>query len=132
MPKVQKFVSFIEKIIDEVSVLDCSQFKRKFSAKVLYTSGEQENVTQMQPHREKYCLKHKSASHDLFECKAFLGERQVDRDRYVKDNRLCFGCLKPHLRKDCSAQPKCNSCSGRHLSVMHNSALFNKKNQSQI
>ena len=44
-----------------------------------------------------------------------------DRCSYIRENRLCFGCLiRGHQSKDCRRRLTCDHCNKKHPSVLHN------------
>ena len=45
------------------------------------------------PPREKHCLFHKRAGHELTECKAFNKLTVKEREQWVMEERLCFRCF---------------------------------------
>lgn len=43
-----------------------------------------------------------------------------DRRKHVKDNKLCYGCMKPgHSEKECRHRHTCDVCEGRHPTCIH-------------
>ncbi|KAL0163339.1 hypothetical protein M9458_042735, partial [Cirrhinus mrigala] len=43
-----------------------------------------------------------------------------NRKKHVKDNRLCYGCLKQgHSAKDCKRRLTCDTCTKRHPTCLH-------------
>lgn len=45
-----------------------------------------------------------------------LAERRV----FVKENNLCYGCLKTgHRARDCRHRLSCNTCKGKHPTCFH-------------
>ena len=75
--------------------------------------------------QERYCFWHKTHGHDLFDCKNFKDGQLTtdDRERYIRDNKLCFRCFRPHSRRlGCNFLPKCTKpgCQGRHQTLLHN------------
>lgn len=67
------------------------------------------------------CTFCKDENHQLFKCPNF-SERPLEEKRtYVKDNKLCYGCLKVgHNAKDCRHRHTCDICKGRHPTCLHN------------
>ena len=64
-----------------------------------------------------YCKK----DHILNHCEEFVCRPLSERMAFVKDNRLCFRCLrKGHQSKRCQYKWKCETCSGTHASLLHN------------
>ncbi|XP_059051883.1 uncharacterized protein LOC131846565 [Achroia grisella] len=66
-----------------------------------------------------YC---KQGCHSIKSCKIFLSLTVDNRWRWVRDNKVCYRCLKsnPHKWNNCRA--KCcgvNGCSRRHNSLLH-------------
>ena len=60
-------------------------------------------------------------THPLIKCPTFLQMTLDIRKKHVKDNRLCYGCLKQgHNAKDCRRRLTCETCSKRHPTCLHN------------
>ena len=58
--------------------------------------------------------------HYLDDCKPFIEKSIDERVQFVKDNKICFGCLKPgHLSKDCKRKRKCAVCKLTHPTALH-------------
>ena len=73
------------------------------------------------PRREKHCLFHKRAGHELTECKAFNKMTVKERKQWVMEERLCFRCFSPHhVASTCKENVKCSICSSRrHPDLLH-------------
>ena len=73
------------------------------------------------PRREKHCLFHKRAGHELTECKAFNKMTVKERKQWVMEERLCFRCFSPHhVASTCKENVKCSICSSRrHPELLH-------------
>ncbi|PIK34624.1 hypothetical protein BSL78_28552 [Apostichopus japonicus] len=57
------------------------------------------------------CPIHNSA-HELQDCRSFQEKSHEEKTLFVKDNRLCFKCLRPdHFSRNCKSQVKCETCS---------------------
>lgn len=66
------------------------------------------------------CMLCKDISHQLCKCPDFMQRKLEYRRAYVKDNRLCYGCLKHgHSAKECRHRHTCDSCRGRHPTCLH-------------
>lgn len=53
-------------------------------------------------------------------CRKFLERPILERHRFVQDNKLCFGCLKPgHHSRDCKYRSTCSTCQKRHPTCLH-------------
>ena len=58
--------------------------------------------------------------HWLDHCPVFKNKDMQDRKAFVKEKRLCFGCLRPgHVSKSCKHRLKCDTCSKRHPTCLH-------------
>ncbi len=76
------------------------------------------------PHEEKAGYKCVGCgnSHELEDCKDFLGKTMDERVKMVMAKGLCFSCLKAgHRKPDCKGEKKCKKegCSSRHHSLLH-------------
>ena len=132
-PKFERLVSFIKGVIKEVTALtkNISPFsrldnvpKKPFARSFYVSSSDDRNVessSKFYENYEKYCAKHDSLNHDLFDCKLFLADSIDSRVEFIKSRRLCFRCYKPHKFGSCNYTPKCDKCSGRHQTSMHDS-----------
>lgn len=66
------------------------------------------------------CMLCEDNSHQLHKCPNFMRKSLEDRRRYVKDNRLCYGCVKQgHSAKECRHRHTCDECKGRHPTCLH-------------
>lgn len=63
-----------------------------------------------------YCSFSKEISHSIHEYPSFRKLSQQERQAFVRDQQLCFGCLmKGHLVGNCPTKPtRCNSCRRIH------------------
>ena len=60
-------------------------------------------------------------SHSLQKCDKFAGLSYDDRCSFVRENHLCFGCLRGgHRSNDCRSRNKCDTCGRRHPTLLHN------------
>ncbi len=59
-------------------------------------------------------------THQLHKCPDLLKMSLENRRKHVKDNRLCYGCLKQgHSAKDCKRHLICETCTKRHPTCLH-------------
>ena len=62
----------------------------------------------------------KNDKHQLPKCTEFMGQPLNDKRKHVKENRLCYGCLKSgHNAKECRYRHTCDVCKGKHPSCLH-------------
>lgn len=67
------------------------------------------------------CPLHK-AGHTLNDCRGFRKRSLQDRQKFLRENRICFKCCesKEHIAKNCTANIKCQICGNiRHATAMH-------------
>ena len=58
--------------------------------------------------------------HSLDMCKKFGAESFELRQRFVRENRLCFGCLiRGHIARECRNRRVCQFCEEGHPTSMH-------------
>ncbi|XP_060574183.1 uncharacterized protein LOC132731902 [Ruditapes philippinarum] len=66
------------------------------------------------------CCQICKGKHDLDQCSQFVSRSLNDRKAYIKDNKLCFACLKPnHVSKFCRQRKQCKTCSKFHPTSLH-------------
>ena len=59
-------------------------------------------------------------THTLDGCPTFAKKSLSEREEFVRQQALCFGCLKPgHRSKWCRSRLVCTVCGKRHPSVLH-------------
>lgn len=66
------------------------------------------------------CMWCKNDKHQLPKCSGFMEKSLDERRMYVRDNKLCYGCVKPgHSAKECHHRLTCDVCKGRHPTCLH-------------
>lgn len=61
-----------------------------------------------------------SQKHTIEQCPKFEKKMHTDKIAFIKETRLCFGCLRTgHLSKDCGRRLVCKVCQRTHPSVLH-------------
>ena len=62
-----------------------------------------------------------SGSHVIEKCEKFLEKSYEDRVQYIRQEHLCFRCLrKGHQSRFCKKRVSCEKCQRNHLTVLHN------------
>ena len=101
---------------------DCNNFK---DSKPVVTTNE-----------IPLCSLHENARHSLVECKKFNKMSFQEKSVVLKENKLCFLCFGKHFKANCTSSIKCNTCSGRHNTLMHfdknKSPNVTKANESNL
>lgn len=92
---------------------------------ILFTDPTEENFKKPKgtPRQQPYCVFCKKTDHRLDICSRFRTETVKNRLRFVKENRLCFGCLRRgHESKDCQRRLSCSACYKKHPTWHRNRA----------
>jgi len=62
----------------------------------------------------------KKTDHQLNACVKFKAETCENKLKFVKQNSLCFGCLrKGHMSSDCKKRLTCATCNKNHPTCLH-------------
>jgi len=78
------------------------------------------NVGGVKDHTPKPCILCSSTEHPLGKCPCFLKKSLEERKKFVREKRLCFGCLKQgHKSSECQRKHRCGTCSRRHPTALH-------------
>ncbi|KAG8171729.1 hypothetical protein JTE90_003200 [Oedothorax gibbosus] len=63
-----------------------------------------------------YCT---SNDHALLQCSKFKDLTTLQRQTFVKENRLCYNCLKNHKLANCSSKFTYRVCHKKHNTLLH-------------
>ena len=90
-----------------------TQFQRK---KAMSTSKSEQ-----QDKDKPFCVCCKRRNHQLDSCFFFLKKNHEARRDFIKEKKLCFGCLKSteHSSKNCQNRIVCKHCKATHPSSLH-------------
>jgi hypothetical protein len=71
--------------------------------------------------QSRSCAYCKHDNHELDFCFSFLRKPWSERHEFIKDSKLCFGCLKlaGHRSKQCSDRLTCRTCGKSHPTSLH-------------
>lgn len=95
------------------------------AAKVLTTNTDEKIAASS-------CLFCERPGHSLYKCRKFLERPILERHRFVQDNKLCFGCLKPgHHSRDCKYRSTCSTCQKRHPTCLHDDQREQKTRKTE-
>ncbi|KAK0130929.1 hypothetical protein N1851_034390 [Merluccius polli] len=73
------------------------------------------------------CMFCQSNNHQLYSCSEFMTRSLEERRQYVKEKRLCYGCMKNgHNAKDCRHRHSCDTCKGKHPTCLHDENYVKK------
>lgn len=79
-----------------------------------------ETQVQLKPGLQPPFMLCQDSKHLLHCCPEFKGKSLEERRKYVKEKRLCYGCLKSgRSAKDCHNRHSCNKCKGRYPSLLY-------------
>ena len=80
------------------------------------SSKEPNSTSKLQPQ----CSFCKRTDHLLNACVKFKAETRDNKLNFVKENKLCFGCLrKGHMSSDCKKRLICATCNKNHPTCLH-------------
>ena len=113
-PSLYDFTNFLAAHIEE---LDNAYFEIK-PTQFTSTSKTFKTLKTTVETTEK-CALHGTSSHQLHDCKKFQKLDFQEKRKIAIENRLCFRCLGPHNQRLCKEEIKCETCGGRHRTVMH-------------
>ena len=64
----------------------------------------------------QYC----KLEHDIGSCESLNQKSSDERLKIIRDNGLCFGCLRTgHVSKQCRQRKTCKKCSHKHPTILH-------------
>ena len=67
--------------------------------------------------------------HQLDDCKQFNSKSYAEKQLFMRDWRLCYGCLKGgHVSKECRRKLNCKICKSLHPTSLHRSSLPSQSN----
>ena len=125
-PKFADFMQYIVNHVEELSAIEMPDIKKpsvqSYVTGEKHLQGIQNRYRVGHNNTDKFCNYHQSGSHDVLTCRYFLNLNYGERVEFIKQNRLCFKCLRNHYQSDCKFEPVCNVCKGKHNSVLHDSS----------
>ncbi|XP_038157348.1 uncharacterized protein LOC119794073 [Cyprinodon tularosa] len=110
------------------------QKEKRPTSSVLHTQvvTEREN-TKQRSNVTSLCMLCQNNGHKLQNCPQFKGKSLLERRKYIKDNRLCYGCLKAgHSAKDCRYRLVCEVCKKKHPTCLHDFNYENDKSATTL
>ncbi|KAL0151519.1 hypothetical protein M9458_053171 [Cirrhinus mrigala] len=99
------------------------------------TKNNQNEENEQQPTKGnfKMCFFCKDSKHKIHNCPKFVAKSLEEKRKYVKENELCYGCMKPsHSAKDCRYRLSCNTCRCRHPTCLHDENYTKKVKSGPI
>lgn len=97
------------------------------------TENKQNDKNEQKPTKGNYnmCLFCKDSKHKIHSCFKFVAKPLEEKRKYVKENKLCYGCMRPgHSAKDCRHRLSCDTCRGRHPTCLHDENYTKKVNSA--
>lgn len=86
-----------------------------FSTKTNDSSNQNDNSKSFEP-KCFLC----DQMHNIDDCQSFLGQSLDERKIFIKENGLCYGCLKHgHRARTCRNRRKCKICKRNHPTSLH-------------
>lgn len=101
------------------------------NSKTVYSFSTVTEGTEGQSQSQSKLCKCCNEPHPLFKCDTFKKKTLADRQKFASNNRLCFNCLVPmHSAKECRNERRCQVCSGRHHTLLHQYEVHQSSEQS--
>ena len=73
-------------------------------------------------------------SHDLDDCQFYTEIPVEDRSKFLKENKLCYGCYEEistqHTESSCKNRRTCKICKEKHLTGLHGFTFKRKRKSS--
>ncbi|XP_014900158.1 uncharacterized protein LOC106954875 [Poecilia latipinna] len=74
------------------------------------------------------CLFCKDELHGVAKCPTFAAKTIDEKKVFIRENHLCFGCLrKGHVTKECKVRHSCSKCGRRHPTCLHTEGIKEPK-----
>ena len=74
------------------------------------------------------------SSHDLDDCRAYIGQSLEDRKKFLIQNRMCFACYGPmsskHNARLCDRRRVCRVCGNSHPTGLHGLRIESRRQQN--
>lgn len=79
----------------------------------------------------KPCLFCRNSEHQIHDCSKFSAKSLEERRQFIKDTKLCYGCLKlGHSARDCRSRHSCDTYKGRHPTCLHDDSFERREKES--
>ena len=108
--------------IKDPKVKTVDRSKQKYNVRNEITMA---TTSDSKPSKFKNCLCCGKDNHELDNCYFFLKKPIHARETFIRQNRLCFGCLKfsNHQSKTCKNRITCKKCNKSHPTSLHKERL---------
>ncbi|XP_054594125.2 uncharacterized protein [Nothobranchius furzeri] len=133
-PSFSQFVRFLTR----ESKIACNPITSLQSLK-LSDKSKQQNVkvktlvTRSNEETINICVFCKKHGHTLHTCRKFMQDEVSDRVKFVKAEKLCFGCLNSgHFSKSCNCRSVCNICNKQHPTCLHEERDKREQRAAQV
>ncbi|XP_055909573.1 uncharacterized protein LOC129944268 [Eupeodes corollae] len=114
--KVQELLDFLELRCDAFE--SCTPMNTPGTSRKKQPTSIRSHVAESAGQNPK-CFKCKG-DHKLSECPSFISLSIDSRRKFLKDNSLCFNCLRSgHASYKCFSHFRCRVCKSRHHSLVH-------------
>ncbi|KAJ8017937.1 hypothetical protein HOLleu_44344 [Holothuria leucospilota] len=95
-----------------------------FSTKVVGENSDKGEKSKSKSFKVKCFLC--SQAHHIDDCPLFLKWSLGERKTFIKEKRLCYGCIKPgHIAQACRNRIVCKTCSKKHPTSLHGDIVSN-------
>ncbi|KAJ8000854.1 hypothetical protein DPEC_G00184710 [Dallia pectoralis] len=106
--------------------------KNEASALNTQTVNEHNNHKSEQWKVKTPCILCQDSRHQLHACSKFTDMVLGERRNYIREKKLCYGCLKPgHSARDCRHRHSCDQCKGKHPTALHDDNYKREGSESE-
>lgn len=123
LPTLPDFLNTLKKrcvILENLASTD-SVDRKPLRKVTLHTGNSPKHSQDVQVgHQTLFCVACGTDNHSIYHCETFKCLNPSDRQKIVRDKRLCFNCLgSKHSLKQCVSNGKCHICSRKHHTLLH-------------
>ncbi|XP_071964267.1 uncharacterized protein [Antedon mediterranea] len=125
-PSLERFSEFLKAKAKEANI---PMFQTANAHKEQFTSSSKRACATLPT---KVCNLCKNP-HEIAKCKKFIESNYERKLEIIKNERLCFGCLRQgHRSKECRQRMQCGTCKGKHPTILHQERPAPVKEQNKV
>lgn len=110
-------------VVDKLTLKETKRNK----ARVFNTQTKCESEKSLKSVIRTPCLLCQQGNHQLNSCSDFCIKSLEERRRFVREQKLCYGCLKSgHIASECRYHLVCDICKGKHPSCLHDNNFIRR------
>lgn len=116
--KLEKFLTDRIQTLESVSKQNVNKYYNKNQGQ--HNQNERIKVHNASVSQTPSCIFCKDTSHRISACTKFKELDHNHKEKFVKDNKLCYNCMRPkHMISQCMSSFRCLKCKGKHHTLLH-------------